>query len=47
MFMIADNLWDEIESLILPRKSQSGRPSKDHKTILNGNRDAVHEIKIL
>lgn len=36
MFMIADNLWNEIENLIPPRKSKFGRPAKDPKITLSG-----------
>jgi transposase len=33
---LTDEQWERIKPLLPPQKQQTGRPSKDHRTILNG-----------
>src|SRR5215207_8092323 len=33
---LSDRQWDRLRSLLPPQKSRTGRPAKDHRTILNG-----------
>lgn len=33
---LTDEQWDHLEPLLPPQRPSTGRPSKDHRTILNG-----------
>lgn len=33
---LTDEQWERLEPLLPPQKPRTGRPSKDHRTVLNG-----------
>jgi transposase len=33
---LADRQWHQLELLLPPQSPQTGRPNKDHRTIING-----------
>lgn len=33
---LTDDQWTRLEPLLPPQRSATGRPSKDHRTVLNG-----------